>query len=219
MKYIITKSQLKTLEEQWYDPRTWFDDEGDSDDSCSSSKIQSKDWKQLYSDLVKNQMIKQGEKLLIVWGPNQTLYYTQDGKTPIRTYKVSTGANGFSNQPDNKETPIGLLSIGNKIKAKPYEVIVSKIPTGKILGPNMDSVRVDPQGNKHIAEVLTGILELNGLEDCNKNAFSRNIYFHGTNRENLLGEPHSNGCIRVSNDAIQWLVNNVPKDTKVFIKP
>jgi lipoprotein-anchoring transpeptidase ErfK/SrfK len=67
--------------------------------------------------------------------------------------------------------------------------------------------------------VLTGILELNGLEECNKNAFSRNIYFHGTNRESKLGAPHSNGCVRVSNDNIQWMVNNIQRGTKVYIKP
>jgi L,D-transpeptidase catalytic domain len=219
MKYIITSAQLKTLQEQWYDPRTWFDDEDEGDASCSPSKIKAKDWKQLYSELVKNKMITQGEKLLIVWGPDQTLYYTQNGKTPLRTFKVSTGANGFSNEADNKETPTGLLNVRGKIKARPYEVLVSKTPTGTILGPNKDSTRVDPEGNRHTAEVLTGILELDGLEDCNKNVFSRNIYFHGTNKENLLGEPHSNGCIRVSNDAIQWLLSSVPKGTKVYIKP
>lgn len=222
MKYIITQSQLKSLQEQWYNPTTWFDDEDEKKETssdCSVSTIKAKDWKQLYAELVKKGMIKQNEPLLIVWGPEQRMYYTKDGKNAIKTVVVSTGANGFSNQPDNKETPTGLLQIKGKVKARPYEVLVAKTPTGKILGPDMDSGRVDEKGVKHNAEVLTGILELDGLEDCNKNAFSRNIYFHGTNKEKFLGSPRSNGCIRVSNNAIQWMLSTFPSGTKVYIKP
>jgi hypothetical protein len=107
----------------------------------------------------------------------------------------------------------------NKVKAKPYEVLVGKKPTGQILGPNVDSTRVDDVGHKHIAEVLTGLLDLDGLEDCNKNTFSRNIYFHGTNKEKFLGTPRSNGCIRVSNNDILWMISSLPEGTKVYIKP
>lgn len=195
-----------------------FNFEG-GDSSCSSNKINANDWKGLYRELVKNKLIKNKDRLVVVWGPNQTLYYTTDGKTLSRSFKVSTGSNGFSNQSDNKETPIGLLQIKNKVKAKPYEVLVGKKPTGKILGPNVDSTRVDDVGHKHIAEVLTGLLDLDGLEDCNKNTFSRNIYFHGTNRENFLGTPRSNGCIRVSNNDILWMISSLPEGTKVYIKP
>lgn len=218
MKYIITKSQLKSLQEQWYDPTTWFD-EDEQGSGCSVDSIKAKDWKQLYAELVSKKMIKKGEKILIVWGPEQRMYYTQNGQSAIKTVVVSTGKGGFSNQPNNKETPTGLLQIKGKIEGKPYEVLVGKTPTGTILGPNKDSSRVDPEGNKHAAEVLTGILELDGLENCNKNAFSRNIYFHGTNHEKFLGTPRSNGCIRVSNNAIQWMLNSIPSGTKVYIKP
>jgi lipoprotein-anchoring transpeptidase ErfK/SrfK len=214
MKYIITQSQLQSLKEQWYDPYTWFGGK-----ECSSDSTKAKNWKQLYAELVSEKMIKQGEKILIVWGPEQRMYYTQDGQTAIKTVVVSTGAGGFSNQPDNKETPTGLLQIKGKIKGQDYEVLVAKTPTGKILGPNKDSSRVDQQGKKHVAEVLTGILELDGLESCNKNAFSRNIYFHGTNHEKFLGTPRSNGCIRVSNSAIKWMLSTIPSGTKVYIKP
>jgi len=213
MKYIITKQQLNFLNEQWYNRLSWFED------GCSTDKVKSNNWKELYSELSKNKVINKGDKLLIVWGPNQTLYYTQDGKSLLKSFKVSTGANGFGNEPDNKETPMGLLQIKGKVKAKPYEVLVAKTPTGKILGPDVDSTRVDSKGNRHVAEVLTGILELDGMEDCNDNAFSRNIYFHGTNKESKLGTPHSNGCIRVSNNNIQWMINNIPQGTKVYINP
>jgi hypothetical protein len=209
MKYIITENQFNLIDESLF-----------GNDSCSPDKINAKNWQELYSQLVKNKLIKKGEKLLIVWGPTQTLYYTQDGKTLTKTTRVSTGANGFGNDVNNKRTPKGLLKIEGKIIGKLYEVLLSKTPTGKILGPNKPSNRVDKKtGKTHYAEVLTGILELDGLESCNNNAFSRNIYFHGTNYEAKLGRPASNGCIRVSNSEIQWLLSNIADGTKVYIKP
>ena len=212
MNLIITESQYKVLTEL----STWSEKEKSF---CSPDKIDADNWQELYGELVKSKLIKPGTKLLIVWGDNQTLYYTQDGKSLTKSFRVSTGANGFNNQPDNKETPTGLLQIKGKVKAKEYEVLVGKTPTGEILGPNVDSTRVDNTGNRHIAEVLTGLLELDGLEPCNKNTFSRNIYFHGTNKEKFLGTPRSNGCIRVSNSNVQWMLNNIPEGTKVYIKP
>ena len=64
MKFIITEHQLNFLKEQWYDPRSWFNGEKTH---CSTEKIDSGNWKQLYSDLVKNKLIAKGEKLIIVW--------------------------------------------------------------------------------------------------------------------------------------------------------
>ena len=215
MRYVITEQQYRSILEQWYNPFSWFGKKSE----CSPKEIQSTNWKGLYSELVNKKLIKNGNKLIIVWGPNQTAYYTQDGKSTIRTFKVSTGSNGFGNEVDSKKTPTGLLEVTGKIKARPFEVLVFKSPTGTILGPNKDSSRVDPQGVKHAAEVLTGIMELDGLENCNDNAFSRNIYFHGTNKENGLGSPRSNGCIRVSNSDIQWMLSNIPDGTKVYVKP
>lgn len=118
MKIIITESQYNILLEQktWYDPRTWFSDDNKS--SCSPDNIEADDWQELYGELVKKKLIKPDTKLLIVWGENQKLYYTQDGKSLTKSFKVSTGVNGFNNQPDNKETPTGLLQIKGKVEQK-----------------------------------------------------------------------------------------------------
>lgn len=186
---------------------------------CSVETIKSLNWSDLYNTLTKRKMINNGEPLLIVWGPTQTLYYTLNGKTSILTTKVSTGVNGFGNSEDSKQTSSGLLEVAGKVSGDDYEVLVYKRPTGKILGPNVDSTRVDDDGKRHIAEVLTGILELSGLEECNKNTFSRSIYIHGTNKEKSLGGQHSNGCIRVSNNVIKQLLNTVKTNTKVYVYP
>jgi L,D-transpeptidase catalytic domain len=51
---------------------------------------------------------------------------------------------------------------------------------------------------------VTRILWLRGLEAQNANAFSRDIYIHGTPEERLIGTPASYGCIRMrSGDIIQ----------------
>lgn len=213
MNLISTITEILT--EQWYNPGNWFD--GD-DAQCTDGKIKASSWSKLYSELVKRKYIEQGDKLIIVWGPSQTLYYTGDGKSLIKTFRVSTGANGFGNGADNKQTSTGLMKIYDTIDAEKYEVIVKKRPIGTILGPNKDSTRVDEKGDRHYAEVITGVLELDGLETCNKNTYSRGIFIHGTNRERELGSRRSNGCVRVSNDAIQWLLSNISVGTRVYIK-
>jgi hypothetical protein len=187
--------------------------------SCSPDVIKPSNWSGLYKTLVGRKMISDGEPLLIIWGPSQTLYYTTDGKSSKLTTKVSTGKGGFGNTPDQPKTSTGLLEVAGKIRAKDYEVLVYKSPTGTILGPNKESSRVDDEGTHHIAEVLTGILELDGLEPCNENTFSRNIYIHGTNRESLLGNKRSNGCIRVPNNVIKQLLSSISEGTKVYVYP
>lgn len=43
------------------------------------------------------------------------------------------------------------------------------------------------------------------------------IAIHGTNRPELMGGAHSNGCIRVPNDVVTFLAENVPMGTPVEI--
>ena len=189
---------------------------------CSTDKTDdANNWQQLYDILAQGGLIKKGEPMLIVWGPSQTMYYTPNGKTLSKEIRVSTGAWGFANSGNSGSTGTGLMKISNKIKApKKYQVLVSKRPVNLVLGPNMDGTRKDPQtGEVHDADVLTGILELIGLEQCNKNIFSRSIYVHGTNKESSLGGKHSNGCIRVSNNDILFLLNTIRIGTKLYVKP
>lgn len=187
--------------------------------SCTSDILRVGNWSSLYSALQKRGDINKGEPLLIIWGPTQTLYYTTNGKTLSLTTKVSTGAGGFGNSSGNMQTSTGLVKVVGKKSARDFEVMVGKSPTGKILGPNVESKRVDNTGKHHKAEVLTGILELGGLEPCNQNIYSRHIYIHGTNRESYLGTQRSNGCIRVSNQTIKKLLNTIKVGTKVYIYP
>jgi hypothetical protein len=189
---------------------------------CSTSDTGSaKNWQNLYNMLSEGKLIKSGEPMLILWGPSQTMYYTMNGKTLSKEMKVSTGAYGFTNAEDSASTSTGLMKISNKIKApKKYQVLVGKKPINLVLGPDMPGKRKDPEtGEIHDADVLTGLLELVGLEPCNKNVYSRSIYIHGTNKEKQLGGKHSNGCIRVSNENILFLLNTIRIGTKLYVRP
>lgn len=217
-----TKKLINNLSEQNLLSKVWNRTKAAFDTTpCSTDKTDdAKDWVTTYNILVQNNLIKKGSPLLILWGPSQTMYYT-NGKSLVKEFKVSTGFLGFANTGDSGSTSTGLLKITNKIKApKKYQVLVNKKPINMVLGANTEGKRKDPQtGEFHEAEVLTGILELQGLEQCNKNTYARSIYVHGTNKENELGAKHSNGCIRVSNDIILYLLNSVPVGTKLYIRP
>lgn len=164
----------------------------------------------------KGTLPKQGKSLILI-GNEQKLYLLENGKI-IDTITVSTSAKGFGTSGESGQTPTGLFKTGNSIIGKLYEVIISKKPTGTILGKNTPSTRVDKDGKKHTAEVLTGLIELYGEETHNKNTFSRSIYIHGTNRESNLGKPASGGCIRVANDKIIELSGKIPSGTPLYIQ-
>jgi lipoprotein-anchoring transpeptidase ErfK/SrfK len=64
---------------------------------------------------------------------------------------------------------------------------------------------------------VTRILWLGGLEDHNRNAFSRCIYIHGTPQEALLGTPVSFGCIRMRSVDVANLYDLVGQGARVEI--
>jgi lipoprotein-anchoring transpeptidase ErfK/SrfK len=111
-------------------------------------------------------------------------------------YPVSTSKFGLGDWPGSRYTPLGQLEITKKIgnNAPPGAVFKDRRRTGEIVLP--DSPGRDP--------IVTRILWLRGLEAQNANAFSRDIYIHGTPEERFIGMPASYGCIRMrSSDIIQ----------------
>ncbi len=70
--------------------------------------------------------------------------------------------------------------------------------------------------------ILTRILWLKGLENgVNQgkgiDTYHRYIYIHGTSEEHKLGEPASNGCIRISNHHIINLFDLTKINSPVLI--
>lgn len=174
---------------------------------------------EIRQQLIQKKIIPPRAALLLLRGSSQELiYYNGEGQV-VKKIPVSTAAKGFGMKQGSDQTPVGLFRTGGKIAGRKYEIIVSKKPTGILLGSNQKSTRKDEDGKLHAAEVLTGLIELEGLEGRNRNTFGRSIYFHGTNREENLGSKASGGCIRVSNDNILWLIKNLPDQIFLYIQP
>src|SRR6516162_11664710 len=107
----------------------------------------------------------------------------------IAAYRVSTSKFGLGDRPGSKSTPLGQLQIAEKIgdNAPPGAVFKDRRRTGEVVLAN--SPGRDP--------IVTRILWLRGLERQNANAFTRDIYIHGTPEEWRIGLPASYGCIRM----------------------
>jgi phosphoserine phosphatase len=133
------------------------------------------------------------------------------GSDLVRTFVISTAAKGVGSTPGSHRTPTGRFVIVQKIGdgMAPGTVFVSREAVG----------RWNPgeAGDKDL--VLTRIIRISGLEAGNSNTFDRFIYFHGTNREDLLGSPASCGCIRLSNTDIIELHDLVEPGMAVEILP
>lgn len=109
-------------------------------------------------------------------------------------YPVSTSKFGLGDWRGSRFTPMGKLEIAERIgdNAPLGAVFKDRRRTGEIVLP--DSPGRDP--------IVTRILWLRGLEPQNANAFTRDIYIHGTPEERLIGTPASYGCIRMRSSDI-----------------
>jgi lipoprotein-anchoring transpeptidase ErfK/SrfK len=126
----------------------------------------------------------------------------------IKSWPVSTSRFGVGFEPGSFKTPTGHFAILERIGASAplWTEFKSRQPTGKLAVPGGEQ-----------DGILTRILWLSGLDEQNANTRDRYIYFHGTNREDLIGTPASHGCIRLRNADIAELFELVPEGTRVVI--
>jgi lipoprotein-anchoring transpeptidase ErfK/SrfK len=132
-----------------------------------------------------------------------------DRANVLAIYPVSTSKFGLGDWRGSRFTPLGKLQIAQKVgdNAPPGAVFKDRRRTGEIVAP--DSPGRDP--------IVTRILWLRGLEAQNANAFSRDIYIHGTPEERRIGTPASYGCIRMRSSDITQLYNIVGTGAAVTI--
>lgn len=151
---------------------------------------------------------KDTQNKMIVSVRDQKLLLVRDG-TPVKSYKISTSKFGIGDHPGSNRTPVGHLKVAKKIgdSAPIGAVFKNRKPTGEVLKPNAPGR--DP--------VVTRIMWLSGAEECNRNAFRRTIYIHGTPEETRLGTPASYGCIRMSSRDVADLYKRVGYGADVFI--
>src|SRR5204862_7158459 len=112
-------------------------------------------------------------------------------------YPVSTSKFGLGDWRGSRYTPLAQLQMAEKIgdNAPPGAVFKDRRRTGEIVLP--DSPGRDP--------IVTRILWLRGLEPQNANAFTQDIYIHGTPEERLIGTPASYVCIRMRSSDVMNL--------------
>jgi lipoprotein-anchoring transpeptidase ErfK/SrfK len=127
----------------------------------------------------------------------------------VAIYPISTSKFGLGDWRGSRFTPLGKLQIAQKIgdNAPSGAVFKDRRRTGEIVAP--DSPGRDP--------IVTRILWLRGLEAQNANAFTRDIYIHGTPEERLIGTPASYGCIRMRSSDIIRLYDVVGTGAAVTI--
>lgn len=130
----------------------------------------------------------------------------------VRRYAISSGEKGMGFTEGSLRTPTGRFVISEKIgDGEPINTrFDARVPVG-IWDPNKSAKNEDL--------ILTRILRLEGLDEENLNTYSRYIYIHGTNREDLIGTPASHGCIRLGNADMIDLFDQVGDGAEVIISP
>ncbi len=143
-----------------------------------------------------------------------------EGDRLCRRFSISSARNGAGEQMNSGCTPRGL----HRIRAKIGEgcalnsVFIGRRPTGEVYTPELS--RQFPNRDW----ILSRILWLCGCERGfnrlgDRDSMQRYIYIHGTPDTEPMGQPRSHGCIRMRNDELIWLYDQVEAGTPVQIEP
>jgi hypothetical protein len=141
---------------------------------------------------------------------SQTMELWQD-ETLLKTYPVSTSKFGTGTEEGSFMTPLGHFLVCEKFgdHAPRLTTFQCRQPVGEW--------NPDELGEADL--VVARILRLDGQDEENANSYQRFIYIHGTNHEDLIGTPASQGCVRMKNDDVIELYELVPLNTAVQITP
>ena len=148
----------------------------------------------------------------------QRLYLVKNSLI-IKSFPISSSKFGEGGIQNSFKTPLGMHEIKDKIG---YEV-----PKNTIFKSRINTKRTAEIIHNLIDSdddyVTSRILWLDGLEyGKNKgkgvDSYDRYIYIHGTHEEGLIGTKASHGCIRMFNDDVINLFNEVEEGTYVLIK-
>jgi lipoprotein-anchoring transpeptidase ErfK/SrfK len=147
--------------------------------------------------------------LLVVDAAAQSLLLDVPGRKTV-VYRVSTSRIGLGEEVHSNKTPRGYHEIVERYGegTPPGSVWKSRTFTGEI---------IPPEGWRSVAGddyILSRILRLAGRESgfntgSGRDSYSRMIYLHGTNQEQLLGRVASLGCLRLANRDIIDLYNQI----------
>lgn len=150
--------------------------------------------------------------------PSQTLTLHDDAGVVMRSYAVSTAANGPGELVDSLCTPRGRHLVRAKIGAGQAlgTVFRGRRPTGEVWSPDLDARYPGRDW------MLSRILWLSGCEPGfnrlgDVDTMRRYIYIHGAAENAAMGHAGSHGCIRMRNKDVVELFDLVPVYTPVEI--
>ena len=160
---------------------------------------------------------QQAKEFLFVSIKEQRLYHIK-GDFIKKSYIISSSQYGTGSEDGSNKTPLGL----HRIKEKYGDDVpiggrfIERVFYGKI-----SAIYKDGTYSK-MDDVLSRILWLEGMEEgVNKgkgiDSYQRYIYIHGTSEEGKLGVPASHGCIRMKNQEIIDLYDQIKIGTLVLI--
>lgn len=168
----------------------------------------------IYKKLSLQHWYKTDQQALIVDTIEQKMYVVKDSKIQ-KEYDISTAYNIADDGTVKPNAPQWISSVvwSNGMPAGVLEITGSRWKNAekdKVLvaaGKNKDwnpihKVTTEVADPSKSNQITSRILYLGGKEESTKTVRSRWIYIHGTNQENLIGQPASNGCIRMKNDDI-----------------
>lgn len=147
----------------------------------------------------------------------QLLSLVRQDSAPLQSYPVSTARLGSGQQINSYKTPLGIHKIARKIgQGEPLgRVFKARVATDQL------SYAEDYQGEQDI--ISSRILWLQGLQPGwnqggEVDTFDRYIYIHGTPDEAHIGQPVSQGCIRMKNHQVIELFDQVDENDLVIIE-
>lgn len=154
------------------------------------------------------------DQYLIVQASRQKIYLVKNNNICFES-SVSTSKNGLGNEDGSFKTPIGIHTVRTKIgdKQPKYTVFKAREPT---------KLKYDLENIPNEDLITSRIIWLTGVEKGvnsggSVDTYSRYIYIHGTPHEKEIGTPVSHGCIRMKNDEIIDLFQQVDIGTPVVI--
>ncbi|MFV2032746.1 MAG: L,D-transpeptidase family protein [Gammaproteobacteria bacterium] len=172
--------------------------------------------RQVQAKLPGNLALADERPIVLIDSRTQRLHSIDIEQEENTSYPVSTAANGLGNREESYKTPFGILRIKQKIGGGE--------PAGTVFEGRKPSGRISNKtDNRQQDEITSRILWLDGMEQgFNKgrgyDTFSRYIYIHGTSDEKRIGQPVSEGCIRMKNEDVIDLFDRVLVNDLVVIR-
>lgn len=145
----------------------------------------------------------------------QAMFHVRGGGL-LKVYPIATAKAGLGNQDGSFRTPTGLHRVSEKFgdHVPPLGILKDRTFTGEFADPDFAGVDKD--------WITSRILWLEGLEPgVNRggkvDSHARYIYIHGTANERSVGTASSMGCVRMRNDDVIALYEQIPVGTLVAI--